>query len=163
MLEEMRKNISIQEHLEKMEKLIGHRQRFGDYSFILGYPLVVSFSVFLLPLYIYMLIFSRLYFWLRNQKQINIKDYYNYDRHQIAHLTLIDRIWCEYCEWANGTLQWTIAFTNEVERRYCPIQNKSNSYSTKVKSWREKFLKYDHTPEDLERYYLEQYPKETTE
>jgi hypothetical protein len=163
MTEESKKNISIQGHLEKMEKLVGHQQRFGDYSFILGYPLVLGFSIFILPLYIYMLIFSRLYFWLRNQKQLDIKDYYKYDRHQIAHLTLVDRIWCEYCEWANGTMQWTMAFANEVERRYCPIKNKDNPHCTTAKPWREKFLKYDHTPEDLEKYYLEQYPRETKE
>lgn len=153
-------NVSIQQHLADMEKCAGHRQRFGDLTPLLGYPIIVSFSLFLLPLYIYMQLFSRLYFWIRNQKQMDTRSFFNYDRHKISHLTLIDKIWCEYCEWANGTLQWTMAFTNEIERRYCPIQNKPNPHGKKAKTWRDKFLPYEHKPEDLGDYYKDQYLKE---
>jgi hypothetical protein len=109
-----------------------------------------------------MIIFSRLYFWIRNQKQMDHRKFCNYDRHKAPHLTLIDKIWCEYCEWANGTLEWTLAFTNEIERRYCPIQNK-HSNCPKVKGWRNKYLKHEHSAEDLGKYYTDQYPKEMPE
>jgi hypothetical protein len=153
---------SIQQHLIKMEECIGHRQRLGGLTPIIGYPLIVGFSLFLVPLYLYMIIFSRLYFWIRNQKQMDHRKFYHYDRHNVSHLTLVDKIWCEYCEWANGTLEWTLAFTNEIERRYCPIQNKHPN-CPKLKTWRQKFLKHDHSADDLGKYYQETYPKDIPE
>lgn len=157
----MVKKISIQQHLVKMEKSLGHQQRLGKLTPLIGYPLILGFSLFLIPLYIYMMFFSKLYFWIRNQKQMDTKSFYNYDRHKIPHLSLVDKIWCEYCEWANGTLQWTLAFTNEIERRYCPIKNKECAHCDKAKAWRKTFLQHDHTPENLANYYQNQYPKET--
>jgi hypothetical protein len=158
--EKVRK-VSIQTHLKRLSNMPGHKQRLGVLTPLAGYPLIILFAVFLLPLYLYMLFFNRAYFWVRNQDPIPSAPYYNYDRHKIAHLGLVDKIWCEYCEWANGTLQWTLAVTNEIERRYCPIKNKPCPHCEKAKAWREHFLAYDHTAEDLGKYYEEQYIRET--
>ncbi|NRB38218.1 MAG: hypothetical protein HRU20_07075 [Pseudomonadales bacterium] len=115
--------------------------------------LIVSFSLVLLPLFVFMWVFNLVYFWLRNQPSINPGPYFKFDRHRIAHISTMDKLWCEYCEWANGTLQWTLAITNEIERRYCPIKNQCDPHCDKAKQWRDEFLDFKHQPEDLKAYY----------
>lgn len=155
----MSKKDSIQSYLKKLSNTPGHKQRLGALAPLAGYPLIILFAVFLLPLYLYMLFFNRAYFWVRNQNPIPSAPFYNYDRHKIAHLSVMDKIWCEYCEWANGTLQWTLEVTNEIERRYCPIKNKPCPHCEKAKDWRKEYLDYDHGSSDLEKYYLNQYTR----
>ena len=137
-----------------------HKQRLGNAAPILGLLLITLFALFLLPLFLYMLVFNRIYFWLRNQNSVPLRPYVNFNRHKIAHLSLMDRLWCEYCEWANGSLQWTLEIVNEIERRYCPIKSQCDPHCSKAKQWREEFLNYDHKLEDLEKFMLDgQYDK----
>lgn len=68
---------------------------------------------------------------------------------------MIDKLWCEYCEWANGTLQWTLEVVNEIERRYCPIRNDCDPHCPKAKAWRAEFLPHDHTLAELQAYLYE--------
>ncbi len=143
-------NISYTHYLRN--KTAANKQRLGPFAAVLGFLLIVLFAFFLLPLFLYMVVFNKVYFWVRNQNPISMKPYYNFDRHRIAHLGLMDRIWCEYCEWANGSLQWISDIVHEIERRYCPIQNHCDPHCPQAKKWREEFLKYDHTLEDLESF-----------
>jgi len=156
-----KRSASIQDHLKKMGRKPGQEQRLRPFTPVFGYLFVLGFALFLLPLYLYMLFFNRAYFWLRNQPRISAAPYFTLDRHKIAHLARTDKLWCEYCEWANGTLQWTLRITNEIERRYCPIKNGRTSETTADKPWRENFLAYDHNADDLEQYYEEQYLKDS--
>jgi hypothetical protein len=82
-----------------------HKRRLEPLAPILGLLLILGIAVFLLPLFLYMLVYNRLYFWVRNQNLIPLKPYYNFDRHRIPHLGWMDKVWCEYCEWASGSLQ----------------------------------------------------------
>jgi len=143
-------NISYYHFLRNQKKV--HKQRLGFLAPILGLILILGFAVFLFPLFLYMLLFNRLYFWVRNQNPIERKPYYKYDRHRVPHLGWMDKLWCEYCEWANGSLQWIGDVVNEIERRYCPIQNQCDPHCDKVKNWRSTFLPHDHSLADLEKY-----------
>lgn len=153
--------VSIQAYLKRLSQTPGHEQRLGALTPLAGYPLILLFALFLLPLYLYMLFFNRVYFWIRKQEPVARAPYYNFDRHRIPHLSFTDKLWCEYCEWANGTLQWTLDITNEIERRYCPIKNRPCPHCEKAKDWREEFLEYEHGQADLEKYYTEIYPGNT--
>lgn len=148
-----RSNISYYHFLRNKETR--HRQRLGPLAPVLGLVLIVSFALFLLPLFLYMLVFNRLYFWLRNQKPIDPKPYYRFDRHRIAHLGFMDRLWCEYCEWANGSLQWISDVVREIERRYCPIKNACDPHCAKAKVWREDFLPHEHELPELKRFFFD--------
>ena len=101
------------------------------------------------------------YFWIRRQKGIDPKPYFNFDRHKIPNLRFADKVWCEYCEWANGALQWGLAITNEIERRYCPIQNQCQPHCEKAKNWRNEYLAYNHDLEDIDLYYTNRYLQES--
>ena len=147
---EDKSNISYYHFLRNQKKV--HKQRLGFLAPILGLVLILGFAVFLFPLFLYMLLFNRLYFWVRNQNPIDRKPYYKYDRHRVPHLGWMDKVWCEYCEWANGSLQWISDVVNEIERRYCPIQNQCDPHCSKVKDWRSAFLPHDHSLPDLEKY-----------
>lgn len=143
-------NISYYHFLRNKNKV--HKQRLGPLAPVLGFVLIIGFALFLLPLFLYMLVFNRLYFWVRNQNAISRKPYYKYDRHRVPHLGLMDKLWCEYCEWANGSLHWITDVVNEIERRYCPIKNACDPHCSKVKDWRREFLPHDHTLPDLQNY-----------
>jgi len=147
---EEKSNISYYHYLRNKGR--SRKQRLGFLAPVLGFLLIVGFAVFLFPLFLYMLLFNKVYFWVRNQNSIERKSYYNYDRHRLPHLGLMDKIWCEYCEWANGSLQWIMDVVNEIERRYCPIKNHCDPHCTKAKAWRSEFLSYDHTLADLKEY-----------
>ncbi len=138
-----------------------HKQRLGGIGAYIGMFLICIFALVLLPLYLFMYLFNYVYFWFRKQKRIDPKPYFNFDRHRIAHLRFADRVWCEYCEWANGTLQWTLAITNEIERRYCPIKNQCHPHCEKAKKWRDTFLDYECRPDDIDEYYDKRYLQES--
>lgn len=102
---------------------------------------------------------SPLYFWLYRDKPISPKPFFNFDRHKIKYLSFFDKLSCEYCELANGTLQWMLAITNAIEKKWCPIKNQCDPHCEKVKEWRKDYVKHDHKPEDLLNYYKKQFPE----
>ncbi len=154
-----KKTANIDQCIRQLNKI--HKQRLGAIGPLLGMLLILLFACALLPLYLFLMFFNVVYFWIRQQKRIDPKPYFNFDRHRLNHLRFADKVWCEYCEWANGSLQWALAITNEIERRYCPIQNQCHPHCEKAKSWRDEFLAYQHNPEEIDQYYRERYLKES--
>ncbi|RIZ65708.1 MAG: hypothetical protein D0531_08215 [Methylococcales bacterium] len=154
-----KKTTNIDQCIRQLNKI--HKQRLGAIGPLLGMFLILLFACALLPLYLFLIFFNVVYFWIRRQKRIDSKPYFNFDRHRLNHLRFADKVWCEYCEWANGSLQWALAITNEIERRYCPIQNQCHPHCEKAKSWRDEFLAYQHNPEEINQYYRERYLKES--
>jgi hypothetical protein len=153
------RTIDIQRCLHGVNKV--HRQRLGSVGPYVGMGLVLFFAIALLPLFIYMVFFNAFYFWIRRQKPVPLGDYVRFDRHRIPQLRWIDKLWCEYCEWANGSLQWMLAVVNEIERRYCPIQNQEHPHCEKAKAWRDAFLRYGCSAEEVDAYYRERYLAES--
>jgi len=108
------KKISFDYHIRELNKK--HKQRLGFIGPYIGMLMIILFAFALLPLFLFLVIFNKLYFWIRRQKNIDPKPYFNYDRHNIPSMRFADKVWCcEYCEWANGSLQWALAITNEIE------------------------------------------------
>lgn len=153
------KKVNIDQCIRKLNKI--HKQRLGPFGPPLGMVLIILFAFALLPLFLFLIFFNVVYFWIRRQNGIDPKPYFDYDRHKLAHLRFADKAWCEYCEWANGALQWGLAITNEIERRYCPIQNQCHPHCEKAKNWRNEYLGYNHDPEDIDRYYADRYLQES--
>lgn len=152
------KMANINQSIRKVNKV--HQQRLGFIGPYIGMALILIFALALLPLFIFLVFFNRVYFWIRKQDRIDSKLYFHFDRHKLPHLRFADKAWCEYCEWANGSLQWALAITNEIERRYCPIKNQCDPHCEKAKRWREEFLAYDHQPEEIDHYYQNTYLQE---
>lgn len=157
--EEDAEKVNIDSCIRELNKV--HKQRLGPFGPPLGMVLILLFAIALLPLYLYLVFFNVVYFWVRRQKGINPKPYFNYDRHKLPHLRFADKFWCEYCEWANGSIQWGLAIINEIERRYCPIQNHCHPHCEKAKKWRDEFLEFGHKPEEINRFYSDRYLQES--
>jgi hypothetical protein len=154
------KKVNIDQCIRKLNKI--HKQRLGSAGPPIGMVLIIMFAFALLPLFLFLMFFNVVYFWIRRQKGIDPKPYFNFDRHKIEHLRFADKVWCEYCEWANGALQWGLAITNEIERRYCPIQNQCQPHCEKAKNWRNEYLDYNHDPEEINLYYTNRYLQESS-
>jgi len=104
------KKVNIDQCIKKINTI--HKQRLGAIGPPIGMILIILFAFALLPLYIFLIIFNRVYFWIRKQKPIDPKPYFNFDRHNLPHLRLTDKIWCEYCEWVA-----TLGFGNHERNR----------------------------------------------
>lgn len=145
--------ISISDCLNKLEKTAGHRSRLGLFGHYLASLLLLLYLLILIPQFLFLWLGSRVYFWLCREKPVPLKPFFHFDRHKIARLNWIDKIACEYCEWANGTLQWGLEIANKVERRFCPIQNSCEPHCEKAKAWRKEFLPFDHSTKEMQDYY----------
>lgn len=135
------------------------KYRFGIFGRMVTIVIIYAFIFVLTPLFLFMHIFNKLYFWLHFEKSIPPKEFFHFDRHQVKHLNFIDKLACEYCEWANGTLQWTIEVANKAEEWFCPIKNSCDPDCPKVKGWRKNFVPFDHPPKELEKFYEDLYVK----
>lgn len=87
---------------------VKHLQRLLPVGPLLGMLMILFFSFFLLPYFVAALIYGGVLDRLRSPA-CRCPPIYNFDRHRIAALRGMDQFWCEYCEWANGTLQWITA------------------------------------------------------
>ena len=144
--------------LIKLHSALPYRRPWGMLAHVFGIAILLSFTLVIGPMFALMWVCSQVYFRLYRQKPVSAGPYFNFDRHRIRHLSFWDRVGCEYCEFANGTLQWGLAVANEVERKWCPIRNACDPHCAKAKEWRKDFLPYQHASEDLADYYREQFP-----
>ena len=146
--------------LIQMHKTGKHRYRGGLAGHYVAALLLVALLPVLIPFFLFLWLGSRAYFWLCREQPVPLKPFFHFDRHKVAHLKFLDKISCEYCEWANGMLQWALEMANKVERRFCPIQNSCDPHCEKAKGWRQKFLPFDHSEKEMEEYYKKYPPPE---
>ena len=86
------KKANIQRYLKELSQKPGHEQRLGVLTPMVGYPLILFFALFLLPLFLYMLFFNRVYFWIRRQTPIARAPYFNFGPEGRGELKLHGRI-----------------------------------------------------------------------
>lgn len=143
----------------KMQEKPEYRHPLGKLGHYLGILLLLSFVVLFVPMFVFTWIVSPLYFWFYKEEPISPKPYFHFDRHKVKYLSFWDKLGCEYCELANSTLQWMLAITNKIEKRWCPIQNECDPNCSKVKEWRKEYIPLEHDPKDLQDYYRKHYPE----
>ncbi len=153
------KNIGIGQCMWKMSSKPGYQHPLGKFGHYMGIVILLSFTVVIVPMFLSAWFLSPLYFWFYRETPISPKPFFKFDRHKVKYLSFWDKVGCEYCELANGTLQWMLAITNEIERRWCPIKNECNPNCSKVKEWREDFLDFEHSTQELLDYYKTQFPE----
>ncbi len=150
-----KKNPGIGKSIWDVHSVPGHEHHLGKFGHYLGIVLLLSFVVVIVPMFLLTWFLSPVYFWLYRQECISPKPFFHFDRHKVKHLSFFDKVGCEYCEFANSTLQWMLAITNEIERKWCPIKNQCDPNCAKVKEWREEYLNFRHTKEERKDYYQE--------
>ncbi len=154
------KEIGIGECMWKIHSKPEYKHPLGKLGHYCGIVILLSFIVIIAPMFVFTWFFSPLYFWFYREKPISPKPYFKFDRHNVQYLSFWDKLGCEYCELANGTLQWMLTITNEIERRWCPIKNQCDPSCSKVKEWRKDYLEFDHSgSKELLNYYQNQFPE----
>lgn len=141
----------------KMHANPGYQHPLGKLGHYIGIFILLSFVVVIVPMFVITWFLSPIYFWFYRQKAISPKPFFNFDRHKVKGISFWDKLGCEYCELANGTLQWMLAIANEIERRWCPIKNQCDPHCTKAKEWRKDFLNLEHSTEERLNYYQNQF------
>ncbi|MBU1032352.1 MAG: hypothetical protein ABII13_05045 [Patescibacteria group bacterium] len=48
------------------------------------------------------------------------------DRHKLKYLNFFQKVYCVYCGYANGVLQYWVKIAGETERYWCGIQHESS-------------------------------------
>ncbi len=159
MSKKLTKEIGIGQCMWKMSSKPGYHHPLGKFGHYMGIVILLSFVVVIVPMFLSAWFLSPLYFWFYRETPIPPNGFFHFDRHKAKYLSFWDKVGCEYCEFSNGTLQWMMAISNEIERRWCPIKNACDPNCSKVKEWREDFLEFDHSSQERLDYYATQFPE----
>lgn len=87
-------------------------------------------------------LYHRTCFPLYGLECIKRKDYVKMDRYKLPHLVWYDKIFCWYCEYANGVLQYSGAIAARTEKFWCGIKHKQEKGYVEPKHHKE-FIKYN--------------------
>jgi hypothetical protein len=59
--------------------------------------------------------------------KVKRKDYLSLDRKKLSYLTLVQKINCLYCDYANGVFAYASAIAGRTEWYWCPIKHPDNA------------------------------------
>lgn len=90
-------------------------------------PFILMMIVPLVILDIMMEIYHRIDFPLYGIKTIKRSDYIKIDRQKLSYLGTIDKIWCTYCGYANGLLNYCVQIAGATEKYWCGIKHKPSA------------------------------------
>ena len=93
--------------------------------YTLSVPFILILIIPLVILDVFMEIYHRINFPLYGIKTIKRSDYIKIDRNKLSYLGTIDKIWCMYCSYANGLLNYCVKIAGETEKYWCAIKHKS--------------------------------------
>ncbi len=93
---------------------------------LLSMPFIYSMIIPLLFFDIWLEIYHRICFPLYGIKYIQRKNYVKIDRHKLKYLTLIERLHCVYCGYANGMLLYACAIAGATEKYWCGIKHRKS-------------------------------------
>jgi hypothetical protein len=78
------------------------------------------------------------------------RGYLHFDRHRLQYLSPIDKLNCEYCAYANGSLAWFGEVAARTEQYWCPIRHAKALKAAHSRYHR--FLPYDDAAAFLARF-----------
>ena len=88
--------------------------------FILGAIIPIAFLDLFLEIY------HRFCFPFYRIPYVKRKNYVKVDRHKLSYLGLVQKIFCIYCGYANGAMQYWVKILGETEKYFCAIQHEKN-------------------------------------
>lgn len=94
---------------------------------LLSGPFILMMIVPLVILDIFMEIYHRIDFPLYKIKTIKRGDYIRIDRQKLSYLGTVDKVWCTYCGYANGLLNYCVKIASETEKYWCAIKHKPSA------------------------------------
>jgi len=86
-------------------------------------PVIYSMIVPLLLLDIGVTLYQTVCFPLYRIPRAKRRDYFRFDREQLAYLNLIEKFNCGYCTYATGLIAYTREIVARTEQYWCPIKH----------------------------------------
>ena len=72
---------------------------------------------------LFMAVYQAVCFLVYGIPRVRRKDYFAFDRGQLAFLNAIEKINCAYCAYANGLLAYVREIASRTEEYWCPIKH----------------------------------------
>jgi hypothetical protein len=111
---------------------------------ILAIPFILSMIIPLVILDVFLEIYHQTSFRLYKLKQIKRSDHIRIDRQKLKYLTIWEKLWCSYCGYANGLLEYARTIAGETEKYWCGIKHKTDEENDTFiePSYQKDFLEY---------------------
>lgn len=106
------------------------------------------------------LIYQQTVFRILKIKIVKRSEYIRIDRHRIKKISLISKLNCVYCGYANGLLQFIVEVVARTEKYWCGIQHE-NVKGFKAPAHHKTFSKYNNK-KDLDKKYTSYKVKKNT-
>ena len=114
-------------------------------------PFILSVIIPLIILDVWMEIYHRICFFLCGIPYIHRSKYIKIDRHKLQYLNPIQKIFCTYCGYGNGLLNYCAQIAAASEHYWCGIQHKKDPNFTPPPH-HEKFTEYGNEDEFNKKY-----------
>lgn len=108
---------------------------------IISIPFIWLMVIPIIIMDIALFLYQQTCFRLYGIKRVKRSNYIVLDRHKLKYLSLVDKVNCAYCGYANGLFAYTTEIGARTEEYWCSIKHKKNTkiYSPKH---HEKFIEY---------------------
>ncbi len=90
---------------------------------LLSAPIIYAMIVPLLLLDLCVSLYQMLCFPLYRIPKVRRRDYFAFDREQLAYLNLIEKFNCGYCTYGNGLIAYVREIVARTEQYWCPIKH----------------------------------------
>ncbi len=90
---------------------------------LLSAPIIYAMIVPLLLLDLGVTLYQMLCFPLYRIPKVKRRDYFTFDREQLAYLNLIEKLNCGYCTYGNGLIAYVQEIIARTEQYWCPIKH----------------------------------------
>ena len=94
----------------------------------LSAPLILGMIIPLVLFDISMEIYHRIAFPLYGLAYVKRSEYIKIDRHRLLYLSLLNKIWCAYCGYANGLVAYWVAIAGRTESYWCGIKHQPSPH-----------------------------------
>lgn len=88
-------------------------------SVLVIYPMIVPIVLIDVSVSLY----QALCFPLYRIEKVRRREYFSFDRQQLAYLNLIEKVNCSYCAYANGLFAYIQEIVARTEQYWCPIKH----------------------------------------
>jgi hypothetical protein len=92
----------------------------------LSMPFITVLIIPIVIMDIFTEIYHRICFPLYGLPCIKRRRYIQIDRHKLKYLTFFQKIYCVYCGYANGVINYWVKIAAETEHYWCGIKHKEN-------------------------------------
>ncbi len=86
-------------------------------------PIILLAVVPIMVLDLYVEIFHRFAFPFYGIPYVKRKNHIRIDRHKLSYLNPLQKLYCVYCGYANGILQYWVRIFGETEKHWCAIHH----------------------------------------